>query len=72
MKSCSMLLVVCDCFASIIVRSAEAPVQFAIVGLVHDHARGFIPSTKPRQDVQLVAIVEPTQELAHRYAETYR
>lgn len=54
------------------VQSASAPVRFAIVGLVHDHARGFIPSTSSRQDVELVAIVEPSQELAARYAKDYK
>jgi predicted dehydrogenase len=71
MKFCSMLLAVGACFSSTFVRSAE-PVRFAIVGLVHDHARGFIPSTKSRSDVQLVAIVEPNHELAQHYAQTYR
>ena len=52
--------------------AADGPVRFAIVGLVHDHARGFIPSTQSRQDVQLAAIVEPNRDLARRYAETYR
>lgn len=50
----------------------SAPVRFAIVGLVHDHARGFIPTTSSRQDVQLVAIVEPNRELAARYAKDYK
>lgn len=49
-----------------------APVRFAIVGLVHDHARGFIPTVNARQDVELVAIVEPSQELSRRYARDYR
>lgn len=48
-----------------------APVRFAIVGLVHDHARGFLPSTKAREDVELVAVVEPDRELAARYAKAY-
>jgi predicted dehydrogenase len=48
------------------------PVRFAIVGLVHDHARGFIPSAGARQDIQLVAIVEPDRELAARYAKDFR
>jgi predicted dehydrogenase len=43
------------------------PVRFAIVGLVHDHARGFIPMASARKDIQLVAIVE-----AARYARDYR
>ena len=54
------------------VRSEAAPVRFAIVGLVHDHARGFIPVASSRQDIQLVAIVEPNQELAERYAKDYK
>src|SRR4051812_34078169 len=67
-----LLMAVFACLASAPVRSADAPVRFAIVGLVHDHARGFIPLAKARQDVQLVAIVEPNQELARRYAQTYQ
>jgi predicted dehydrogenase len=52
--------------------SEPAPVRFAIVGLVHDHARGFIPTASSRQDIQLVAIVEPDRELAARYAKDYK
>jgi predicted dehydrogenase len=47
------------------------PVRYAIVGLVHDHARGFIPGAMSRSDVQLVGIVEPDHELADRYAAQY-
>ncbi len=55
-------------------RSEEVkpPVRFAIVGLSHDHARGFIPGARSRSDVQLVGIVEPDRELAGRYAATYK
>ena len=49
-----------------------APVRYAIVGLNHDHARGFIPAASSRQDIQLVAIVEPDQELAARYVRDYK
>ena len=52
--------------------SRAAPVRFAIVGLVHDHARGFLPSAKARQDVELVAIVEANRELANRYAKDHQ
>jgi predicted dehydrogenase len=52
--------------------AGPAPIRFAIVGLVHDHARGFIPTASSRQDIQLVAIVEPNRELAARYAEDYK
>lgn len=48
--------------------SGPAPVRYAIVGLTHDHARGFIPGARSREDVQLVGIAEPNQELAARYA----
>lgn len=53
-------------------RSEPAPVRYAIVGLVHDHARGFIPAASARQDIQLVAIVEPDKELAAHYAKEYK
>jgi hypothetical protein len=57
MKTVSLALGICVAVVSDFVGGAEAPVRFAIVGLAHDHARGFIPSAKSRQDVQLVAIV---------------
>ena len=47
---------------------AAPAVRLAIVGLVHDHARGFIPGLAGRGDVELVGIVEPDPELAGRYA----
>ena len=72
MKLLSFVLVISACLAASSVRSAEAPVRFAIVGLVHDHARGFIPSAKSRKDIQLVAIVEPNRQLAKSYAERYQ
>jgi predicted dehydrogenase len=51
---------------------AKNPVRFAIVGLTHDHARGFIPGARDRADIQLVGIVEPDQELAARYARNFK
>ena len=51
---------------------AAEPVRFAIVGLSHDHARGFLPSTRAREDVELVAIVEPDSDLAKRYAKAHQ
>jgi predicted dehydrogenase len=50
----------------------KPPVRFAIVGLTHDHARGFIPAARGRTDIQLSGIVEPNRELAARYAKTYQ
>ena len=49
-----------------------SPVRFAIVGLTHDHARGFIPAARGRSDVQLVGIVEADRELVARYAKAYQ
>lgn len=51
---------------------AKPPVRFAIVGLTHDHARGFIPSAQNRNDIQLAGIVEPDRELAERYARQFK
>lgn len=50
---------------------APAPVRIAIVGLVHDHARGMIPRFTGRTDVQLVGIVEPDKALAESYAKEF-
>lgn len=50
----------------------KPPVRFAIVGLTHDHARGFIPAARGRSDIQLVGIVEPDPALVARYAKAYQ
>src|SRR5436190_18657290 len=50
----------------------KKPVRFAIFGLSHDHARGFIPQARDRADIQLVGIVEPDKELAARYARNFK
>jgi predicted dehydrogenase len=47
------------------------PVHIAMIGLVHDHAYGFIPLTQNRPDAQLVGIVEPDSELCDRYARRF-
>lgn len=52
--------------------TAKPPVRFAIVGLTHDHARGFIPAARGRSDIQLAGIVEPDKALVERYAKTYQ
>ena len=49
----------------------KSPVRFAIFGLAHDHAAGFIPRAKDRRDIQLVGIIEPQADLVSRYAERY-
>ena len=51
--------------------ATKPPVRFAIVGLTHDHARGFIPAARGRSDVQLAGIVEADPALVARYATNY-
>lgn len=55
----------------IVVAEEKAPVRFAIYGLTHDHARGFIPLSRGRADAQMVGIVEPNAELVAKYAKNY-
>src|SRR6266581_1332381 len=50
----------------------EGPVRFAIIGLSHDHAGGFIPRARNRQDIQLVGIVESNRDLVTRYADRFK
>lgn len=57
--------------ASLAWAQGAPPVRIAIIGLVHDHARGIIPKFAGRSDVQLVGIVEPNKELADRYAKEF-
>ncbi len=72
MKMSILLLIGFLGLAAGTLRSEPAPVRFAIVGLVHDHARGFIPTTHARHDIKLVAVVEPNRELAAHYAKEYK
>ena len=52
-------------------QEAKPPVRLAIIGLVHDHAGGFIPALAGRADIQLVGIVEPDHDLAALYVERF-
>src|ERR1041385_3670671 len=52
-------------------QEAKPPVRFAIIGLAHDHANGFIPRTRNRPEVQLVGIVESNPALVERCARTF-
>src|SRR5690242_121367 len=62
------------CFAITPARAEEQkpPVHFAIFGLEHDHAAGFIPRAKDRKDIQLVGIIEPRADLISRYSQRYQ
>ena len=53
---------------NLLAQPAQPPVRIAMVGLVHDHAMGFIPRLAGRTDVQLVGIVETNQDLIARYS----
>src|SRR5262245_26635767 len=73
MKSTALLLAILTTAIGVLTgRAGAAPVRFAIVGLVHDHARGCIPGVSCREDRQLVAIAEQNPELVKRYAQAYK
>jgi predicted dehydrogenase len=55
--------------ATALAQPARPPVRFAIMGLTHDHAYGFIPRARNGPDLQLAGIVEPNQELVAHYAQ---
>jgi len=49
----------------------KPPVHVAIVGLSHDHAFGFLPRLKDRNDVVLAGIVETNTDLIQRYSQRF-
>ena len=51
-------------------QGAKPPVTYAIIGLAHDHANGFLPRARNRPEVQLAGIVEPSPDLVARYSHT--
>jgi predicted dehydrogenase len=53
-------------------QETNQPVRFAIVGLTHDHAGGFIPRTRNRKDIELAGIVESRADLVARYADRFK
>jgi predicted dehydrogenase len=53
-------------------QETKPPVNYAIMGLAHDHARGFIPRARNRPELQLAGIVESNQELAALYARQFK
>jgi predicted dehydrogenase len=61
------LFVIANAFS----QSTNVPVRFAIIGLHHDHALGFLPRLEGRTDVQLVGIVETNQDLITRYSKRF-
>jgi glucose-fructose oxidoreductase len=53
-------------------QSTGKPLRVAIVGLVHGHVAGFLGPALKRSDIQIVAIVEPDQQVAHRYTNQFK
>jgi predicted dehydrogenase len=54
-----------------VAQETKPPVRFAMVGLTHDHALGFIPRLAGRTDVQLAGIVETNAVLIARYSQRF-
>jgi predicted dehydrogenase len=52
-------------------QEARPPVRIAVVGLSHDHARGFFPKLTGRSEVELVGIVETNRELIDIYSKQF-
>ena len=50
---------------------AKPPVRFAMIGLNHDHASGFLPRLANQNELQLVGIVETNQDLIQRYSRRF-
>jgi len=49
-------------------QGSQPPVRYAIFGLAHDHANGFIPRARNRPELQLAGIIEPNPDLVARYS----
>ena len=49
------------------VNTQSSRLRVAVVGLVHGHASGFFAQSLSRQDIQLVGIFEPDQQIFNRY-----
>jgi glucose-fructose oxidoreductase len=49
----------------------QKPIRVAIVGLVHGHVQGFLQALPSNKNAELVAVVEPDQALADKYAARY-
>jgi len=52
-------------------QTPKAPVRVAVVGLSHDHARGFFPKLNGRPEVELVGVVESNRDLIDTYSKRY-
>ena len=73
----TILALICILTGLTFVHAAEgtinrSPIRVAIYGLVHGHARGFVPRVVNNPDVQLVGIIEPDQKVAAIYAKQFK
>jgi predicted dehydrogenase len=72
----TILALICILTGLTFVHAAEGttnqpPIRLAIYGLVHGHARGFVPRVVSDPDVQLVGIIEPDQTVVASYAKQF-
>ena len=65
LQAISLLVAILVCCGS---GHAQAPLRVAVVGLVHDHVRGFFGTLASHPEVQLVGVSEPDATLRQKYA----
>src|SRR4051812_41539170 len=51
---------------------AAPPLRLGMAGPVHGHASGFLNRYRNRQDIELVGIAEPDQDVSARYVKQFR
>ena len=64
----ALVVLTAFCFTVLQAATPTAPIRVAVIGLVHDHARGLFGGLAKNGNVQLVGIAEPDKALAERYA----
>ena len=57
-------------FSHVVIAQSENPVKIGVVGLTHSHVH-WIFGREDREDITIVGIVEPNQELAERFSKQY-
>src|SRR5947207_5327158 len=67
---CALLFLALAAYDKLLSEEAQS-LLFAIIGLSHDHAGGFIPRAQGRQDILLAGIVESKRGLIERYSQRF-
>jgi predicted dehydrogenase len=67
----ALCTLVCLFTASVHSQDVQPPLRFAMVGLTHDHAYGFLAGLASRHDAQLAGIVETNPVLIARYSQKF-